>query len=229
MKYLLKDVWFPTKNESDNYLSSLMSNYKQKDSSFLKLDHGDYLSDLLYFCYDNYRSNDEAWLNKKNLHIKPSEWYLVFHSENNKSLGYKSPLNKHKLPVDRRKLFVCFGAGKSQSHKDMVIEAARNEVAYQVRQKVDEYQESNICFYCENEFTDEVLHGDHVYNFKYIWSEFCEDWLINQKEILCEKKRFDTFYGSTFVDENLKNNWIDYHYSRMQIVPACKECNERKK
>ena len=225
MKYTILDEYFKTKKEADNFLMELVNGYEKKEGSQFLLQKTEYLNQILDYCYEFYLSSDKKWVERKKLTVRPTDWYIFFHHEGNISIGHKSPLHPVPMPIDRRKAFTCFGAGK-ESKEANLREAVRNEISHQIRQAVDATKEVNICFYCEKEF--ENLEGDHLYPHKQLWPEFCKEFMINEQDVKIKKKPFNNFYGWCFSEETLSKQWQEFHFSRMIILPACRDCNQTK-
>ena len=225
MKYTIYDEYFETKKQADNYFMSVVNEYEKKERSKILLTKEARLTKILDYCYEHYLSSDLKYVNRKKLHIKPTDWYVIFQNDNNVSVGHKSPDHPVPMSFNRRKAFYCFGTGK-ESRKNNLREAARNEINDQIRQAVDTYKESNVCYYCEKEFN--YFDGDHVYPFKNLWPEFCQAFLIDVDKIELTKKMYTNFYGYSFADDNLVKQWREFHFSRMIIVPACRDCNDLK-
>ena len=117
----------------------------------------------------------------------------------------------------------CAITGKSKGIKQMLMSAMRTSIDKQILQfRKDNI---NICSLCNNTYKLQV---DHVIHFDILAHDFIK--IMKRKNIIIPTRFGDTddnTHRTCFleIDNNFKNEWVDYHYKHATLRILCQSCN----
>lgn len=140
-------------------------------------------------------------------------------------------LNRNALKImiintDKSKIDIswkCAITGKNKSDKSSLMSAMRSSIDDQIHQfRKDNELKCVFCFRTDNLQVDHIIHFDEiVFNFMNV----IKDKKINIPNEFIETD--DNTHRKCFleIDNNFKNEWINYHYINSSLRVLCKTCN----
>ena len=174
-----------------------------------------------------FRSQDYDWYRRKTQGKEIKKWCIIRHSKNNISLGFSVDGYLFE-PIADKKLFTCFGTGKSYKKTDK-YEAFRNEIEDQILNFKNERfnLNENTCAQCKRHFRYEELEIDHKDpTFKEIVNIFLSDKNAKIEFILEKDKNGKT--KRMIKNRAVAEDFRAHHKKKAVLQSLCRPCHKNK-